>query len=101
MLVKGFLDLSYLEGTEAKMVHGYSNLTGLDDTCYPDRVEILKDYGKTILVNLVYVDDLWVVNMPPRKIRRMINKGAMLCGDVVLKDYMGNLLIGHSVGNYA
>lgn len=101
MLVKGFKDLSYLEGTDARLMHGYSNLTGLDDTCYPDRVEIIKDYGNTLLVNLVYVDDLWVVNMPPRKIRRMITKGAMLCGDVVLRDYTGDLLVGRSVGNYA
>lgn len=90
MLVNGFKDMSYLEGEEVELVR---------ERIPPSSVRFVKDYGKTVLVEMTYTDSMWGTYTPPRTMRRMVPKGAMLCGDFVLKH--GHIyLTGSDVGNY-
>lgn len=99
MLVKGFKDLSYLNGEEIVFVRGLSQLTELELTKLPDETYFLKDYGDAVLIDMVFIKDYWGLSKPPRHIRKMIPKGALLIGDVVLK-VRGKYLMGKEVGNY-
>ena len=99
MLIQGFNDLSYLNGEEVIFIRGLSQLTELEMTKLPDRTFIVKDYGDAVLIDMVFERDYWGLDKPPRHIKKMIPKGALLTGDVVIKAN-GEYLTGRKVGNY-
>lgn len=86
-------DLSYLIGEPLAII------CGLDLETMPDgKVEIIGDYPNTVLLQMEFRKSIWSDNVPPRKVRVMIPKASMACGDVKLKRiHTGEFLIGDQI----
>lgn len=77
-----YADLRYLEGREIFIrdrnedeTKGRPIRSAVDEFA-PDRAVFVKDYPKTVLVDIFYGRN---------RIRRMFTKAAMFCGDVIIK----------------
>lgn len=77
-----YADLRYLEGREIYIrdraedeAKGRPIRSAVDEFA-PDRAILVKDYAKTVLVDIYYGRNC---------IRRMFTKAAMFCGDVIIK----------------
>lgn len=67
----------------------------------PEKAIIVKDYPKTVLVDLEYTGSEWGIQAPPRHFKHMITKAAMAVGSVVLiDDETGLKLIGQEIAEY-
>ncbi len=70
--------LSYLEGADIRI------LSGIDTSLPPEKVTIVKDLGRNLLLELTFVKSIWGLNIPQRSYKRMVLKQAIACGDVKL-----------------
>lgn len=93
-MYRAWKDLSEYEGKEVKFHRGYSQITEIDESRFPDRCIFLKDYGKTVLRDMIYVN--WGKEA---HIKRMVTKAAMATGEVLLE--AERMLVGHMVGELA
>lgn len=98
-MIKGWKDLSHLEGQEVVFIKGYPQLTELADTKLPDVTIFLKDYPDTVLIDMQFIKDYWGQVRPARHIKKMIPKSALAMGDIILKTDRG-WLVGREVGIY-
>ena len=88
-------DLSYLE--EVEFIRGYSQITGIEESRLPDRCVVIKDYGKTLLIGMIYEKDYYGRPMEKKTIRKAVPKGALYVGDVLLR--ADTYLVGREVTN--
>ena len=77
-------------------------IRGLNLDEIPDgKVEIIADYADKVLVQLEYIKSAWGLQMPPRRIKTLVPKAAMACGDVLLAvSGTGEILSADSVAYY-
>lgn len=94
MAYRAWKDLSAYEGREIKFHRGLSHLTELEETRVPDRCVFLKDYEKTVLIDMIYIN--WGKET---HIKRMFPKAALATGDVLLE--ADRMLVGHMIGELA
>lgn len=92
---KEYKDLSYLEGREVDFRGGIYDLTNGWVTRSPEKCYFLKDYPKTVLLQMVWIRDYKGRVKPPRTIKKLVSKASMYCGDVVIND--GLDLVGERV----
>jgi len=59
----------------------------------PDRIVVVDEYPKHILLEMTYTGSYFGIKVAPRKIRRRINKAAMFCGDVQIRRTSDNRLL--------
>lgn len=70
-----FKDLSHLEGREAEILTDIRK--DMEEGFFqPKRVEIIKDYPKTLLIRKYYTHGSY---------QRMVLKAAMYCGDIRIR----------------
>ena len=82
MRTSQFESLAFLIGEPLTIVKGITFQGGFA----PDgEVRILADYPKTILLDMEFRISRWGLDIPPRHVRQMIPKAAIVCGDVILK----------------
>ena len=75
--------LDWLEGAQIDILRGANVLCQYRT---PERAEIIKDYERTLLIEMTFIKSEWgkKYNMP-RKIQTQIPKASMAVGDIVLK----------------
>lgn len=94
-----YKNLSGFEHHEVKIIRWVYEFNEFREP--PAKAIILKDYPKTVLFELIYTACQWGVQVPPRKIYKMIPKAAMAIGDVVVKDAASGIrLVGNEVAEY-
>ena len=82
-------NLSWLIGEKLKIIKGIEYQGGYA----PDGdVMIIADFPNTILLEMTFIRSRWWVSVPPRKIKQLIPKAALACGDVVLSRIHGGLI---------
>ena len=92
-----YADLSWLIGEPLQIVRGIEFESGKA----PDgKVEILKDYGRTILIRMEYIESDWGITIPPRYILTQRTKAAIACGDLVLQTRDGMKITPDTVSGY-
>lgn len=95
-----YKDLTQYEGEEVTIIRWAWSFEDYREQ--PAQARILKDYPKTVLVELTYERSAWGTRqLPPRKIVKMISKAAMATGDVALKvTRTGERLIGQNITKF-
>lgn len=92
-----YADMSWLIG-EPLEIRG-----GLDLEANPDHAEVIAEYPNTLLLEMIFAKSIWAANIPPRKVRVMIPKASIICGDVRLflehvKKYVTADMVSDQVG---
>ena len=79
-----------------------SLLRGIETDVPPDKVTVVKELPKMILLQLTFIRSYYPGNTKePRAYRVCVHKGAMLCGDVILRrKKTKDLLTGEAIGTY-
>lgn len=86
MRTSQFESLAYLIGEPLTIVRGITFQGGHA----PDgEVKIIGEWPKTILLDMEFVISRWGLDIPPRHVRQMIPKAAIVSGDVILKRIHG------------
>lgn len=92
-------DLSWMEGRELRLRRWIWDFNEFREP--PAQVIFVKDYGGTVLLDLVHTACEWGVKVPPRHLRHQISKAAMAVGDIIAIDTeTGTRLIGAEVTEY-
>lgn len=85
MRSRNFESLAWLIGQPLK-ISGLTYHGGYE----PDGiVQIIADYPDTVLIDLEFVISRWGLQIEPRHIKTMINKAAIVCGDVKISRVNG------------
>lgn len=82
-MTNNYYDLSYLIGEQLEILRGGMVLC---QHRLPEKAEIIKDYGKTVLLEMTFIKSEWGAKYNiPRKIRKLIPKASMAVGDIIFK----------------
>lgn len=88
-----------MEGRELRLRRWIWEFNGFREP--PAQVIFVKNYEKTVLLDLIYTACEWGVKVPPRHLLHQISKAAMAVGDVIVIDAeTGIHLIGEEVTEY-
>ena len=92
----GYKDLDLKSGEEVQV------LSGIQMEVPPESVTVIREYPHMILLQLTFVKSYFPsVDLTPRTYRICVHKGALLCGDVILRKVKERMILtGEEAGNY-